>query len=434
MSASTRRNRPHIDPAASTPFFSYRRGELYCDGASLEQIARRAGTPAYVYSAASIRAAYHGFDGAFAAIPHRVCYAVKANSNLSVLRLLAKLGSAFDIVSGGELYRLRRIGVDGSRIVFSGVGKTREEIREALRTRILMFNVESEAELELLAEEAARMGRAAPAGLRVNPDVEAGGHPHIATGSRSHKFGVDLSDARRLYRVWRGSRAIEWRGISAHIGSQILSVEPYRRAAHRLAALARELLVAGIPLRYFDIGGGFAIRYSRERPPDLKRYADAIVRAVRPLGLRLLLEPGRAIVGPAGALITRVLHTKQNRGRTFVVVDAAMNDFLRPAMYAAWHPITPVVRAGASAAARNPRRRVDVVGPVCETGDSFLHDTLLEPVRAGDLLVLWGAGAYGSVSASNYNSRPRPAEVMVDGSRVRVIRRRDSRADLVRGE
>lgn len=424
----------YVDPTSYTPCFAYRHGALCCEGVSLETIAARTGTPAYIYSSASIEAAYRHFDDAFAAVPHRICYAVKANSNLALLRHFAKLDSAFDIVSGGELYRLRRIGVPGRRIVFSGVGKTREEIREALRERILLFNVESEAELELLAQEAARTGRPAPAGLRVNPDVEAGGHPHISTGLRSHKFGVDLDEARRLYLAYRGSRAIRWQGISAHIGSQILNVAPFRRAAARLVGLARELARAGISLRYFDLGGGFGIRYAEERPPELARYAEAIVQAVRPLGSRLLLEPGRALVGPAGVLLTRVLYTKQNRGRTFVVVDAAMNDFQRPALYGARHPITPVVRHGSRSGAGSLRRRVDVVGPVCETGDSFAQDTLLEPVQAGDLLVLWGAGAYGFVAASNYNARPRPPEVLVEGSRFRIIRRRESRSDLIRGE
>lgn len=427
-------NAPYINPSAFTPFYSYRQGELRCEGVGLGRIAARVDTPAYVYSSASVAQAYRRFDAAFAGVPHQLCYAVKANSNLALLRHLAKLGSAFDIVSGGELYRLRRIGVPGRRIVFSGVGKTREEIREALREKLLLFNVESEAELELLAEEAVRARCAAPAGLRVNPDVEAGGHPHISTGLRSHKFGVDPDDARRLYLAYRGSRAIHWEGISAHIGSQILDVTPFRRAARRLARLARELVRAGIPLRYLDLGGGFGIRYAQERPPELARYAQAIVQAVRPLGCRLLLEPGRALVGPAGVLLTRVLYTKQIRGRNFVVVDAGMNDFQRPALYGARHPITPVARRGSDHSRRIARQRVDVVGPVCETGDSFVQDALLEPVQAGDLLVLWGAGAYGSVAASNYNSRPRPAEVLVEGRRFRIVRRRESRGDLIRGE
>jgi diaminopimelate decarboxylase len=419
----------HLDPTAYTPCFSYRRGELCCEGANLSTLATRTGTPVYVYSSASLTSAYRHFDVAFAGIPHALCYAVKASSNLSILRLFARLGSSFDIVSGGELYRVRRAGVPGRRIVFSGVGKTREEIREALRARILLFNVESEAELELLAEEAAKSGRAAPTGLRVNPDVAAGGHPHISTGHHTHKFGVDQSEAVRLYAAYRRSRWIRWEGVSTHIGSQILSVAPFRRAVARLASLAKTLIRAGIPLRYFDFGGGFGVRYTDEQPAELSEYAQAITRAVLPLGCRLLLEPGRAISAPAGILLTRVLYAKQNRGRRFVVVDAAMNDFLRPALYSALHPVTPVRRGAAKR-----RSRVDVVGPVCETGDVFARDIPLEDVQPGDLLALWGAGAYGFVSASNYNSRPRPAEVLVEGNRFRVIRRRESRQDLVRGE
>jgi diaminopimelate decarboxylase len=370
---------------------------------------------------------------------------VKANSNLSILRILARLGSSFDIVSGGELERLRCIGVPGKRIVFSGVGKTREEIREALRytsgetrrgrTGILLFNIESAEELELLVKEAARIvsrdSERPAVGIRVNPDVEAGGHPHISTGHRRHKFGVDWDEARRLYQAHRDSRWIVWKGISAHIGSQILSLGPFRRALRRLAGYVRELARAGVRLEYFDFGGGLGIRYAEEQPPDPLAYARAIAAAIRPLTCRLLLEPGRVLVGPAGILITRVLYTKQNRGKNFVVVDAAMNDFLRPALYGAIHPITKAVR-DATEAARSIR--ADVVGPVCETGDVFAPDWLLEAVRPGDLLVLWGTGAYGFVATSNYNSRPRPPEVLVEGNRFRIIRRRESCADLFRGE
>ncbi|MBI3663290.1 MAG: diaminopimelate decarboxylase [Acidobacteria bacterium] len=420
------------DPADFTPFFVRRGGELHCEHVALKAIADRVGTPAYVYSGAAITAAYRSLDRAFAGprgVPHTICYSVKANSNLSVLRLLARLGSGFDIVSGGELHRLRRAGVSPKKIVFSGVGKTREEIREAIRAGILLFNVESEAELEILAAEAARLRRAAPAGIRVNPDVEAGGHPHISTGHHRHKFGVDWDDARRLYFAHKGSRWIHWQGISAHIGSQILSPAPFRRAIARLADFVRELSRAGVPLQYLDFGGGIGVRYSAEDPLDVRDYAAVVARTVRPLGCHLLLEPGRVIVGPAGVLLTRVLYTKQNRGKTFVVVDAAMNDMIRPALYGAVHPIT-VARA------LRPRSssRVDIVGPVCETGDCFLQDWPFGEVNYGDLLVLWGAGAYGFVAASNYNSRPRPAEVLVERSRFRVIRRRESLSDLIRGE
>ena len=464
----TRQSLPrYVDPAEFTPFFERRHGAVYCESAALESVAERFGTPAYVYSSAAIRAAYRALDRAFARWPHTICYSVKANSNLSILRLLARLGSGFDIVSGGELYRLQRAGVSPRRVVFSGVGKTREEIREALRSGILLFNVESEAELEMLAAEAARLRRPAPAGLRLNPDVAAGGHPHISTGRRHHKFGVDWEDARRLYHAGRDSRWIRWQGISAHIGSQILSIAPFRRAAQRLSRFALELRRDGIPLQYFDFGGGLGIRYTGERPLAAREYARALIDAVRPTGCRLLLEPGRSIVGPAGVLLTRVILTKRTRGKRFIVVDAAMNDLMRPALYSATHPITPanvgallvypersrraaphrvtqsvdradivgpVVHAESRVSGTEPTDRADIVGPVCETGDCFLKDWPIGEVHAGDLLVIWGAGAYGFAIANNYNSRPRPAEVLVEGSRARLIRRRESVPDLVRGE
>jgi diaminopimelate decarboxylase len=333
------------------------------------------------------------------------------------------------------------------------VGKTPEEIREALGAGVLMLNVESEAELELLAREAARLGHPASAAIRVNPDVAAGGHPHISTGYHLHKFGVDWSDARGMYRAWKGSRWIEWRGISTHIGSQILSAAPFGRAVRRLASCVGELHREGIDLRYFDFGGGMGIRYGRESPLTVREYARTITAAVRPLGCHLLLEPGRVLVGPAGVLLMRVSHTKGTRGKNFIVVDAGMNDFMRPAIYGAIHPITkaeirnskfdtwlrtrPEYRVSSfeSPSARLVgHQRADIVGPVCETSDCFLHDWPIEDVNEGDLLVLWGAGAYGYVSATNYNSRRRPPEVLVEGNRFRLIRRRESFADLTRGE
>jgi len=396
----------------------------------LERIASRVGTPTYVYSGSSITSAYGSFRRAFRSVPHTLCYSVKANSNLRILRLLARLGSGFDIVSGGELDRLLHVGVPARRIVFSGVGKTREEIRAALRAGILLFNVESEAELELLATEAARLRRPAPAAIRVNPDIEAGGHPHIATGLHVHKFGLDREATRRLYLTHQGSHWIDWQGISAHIGSQILSVAPFRRAVSWLGEYVRELARAGIVLKFLDFGGGIGVRYSTEKPPGLRAYARAVSAVVQPLKCHLLLEPGRVLVGPAGILLTRVLYTKQNRGKTFIIVDAAMNDFLRPALYGAVHPVSQVVRRATGRGAV----RADIVGPVCETGDCFVHDWLLEEARADDLLVIWGTGAYGFVSTSNYNSRPRPAEVLVEGKRFRVIRHRETLSDLRRGE
>ncbi|HTT32096.1 MAG TPA: diaminopimelate decarboxylase, partial [Methylomirabilota bacterium] len=370
--------------------------------------------------------------------------AVKSNGNLSLLKHLAKLGSGFDIVSGGELRLLRHIGVSGDRIVFSGVGKSREEIREALNYRvggenesagILLFNVESEAELEILSDEAARVvekGGSRPAtSIRVNPDVQAGGHPHIATGRHEHKFGLDWKEAKRLYLAHRDSKWICWAGLSAHIGSQITSLAPFQQAVRRLAGFVKELRREGIRLRYLDVGGGLGVRYADQKPPNRAKYARLMKELVSGLDVRLLLEPGRSIVAQAGVLLTRVAYTKRNRGKTFVIVDGAMNDLMRPALYGAVHPITKVTRER-NAAKSERRFRADIVGPVCETGDCFLHDWPIGEVRAGDLLAIWGAGAYGMVQTSNYNARCRPAEVLVEGNQFRLIRRRETLEDLIR--
>lgn len=421
------------DPAEHTPGFSYARGALACESVPMVAIAERADTPTYVYSRGAFTAAYREMDRALGNLPHRICYAVKANSNLAVLRAFAQLGSSFDIVSGGELFRLRSIGVRGERIIFSGVGKTREEIREALRARILIFNVESEAELEVLASEASRAKRSAPAAIRVNPDIQAGGHPHIATGHHRHKFGIDWAEARRLYLRHKHSLWIEWRGISSHIGSQITKTTPFRRAAARLAKYFVELRGEGVPLRSLDIGGGLGIRYTNEKPLTFAEYAKALPRTLgaraNERGFELFVEPGRSLIGNAGVLLTRVLYTKRSRGRKFVIVDAAMNDLIRPALYGATHWITPVKKAAGVRV-----ERVDVVGPVCESGDFFVHDWPMAEVEAGDLLAIWSAGAYGFVESSNYNSRARAAEVLVDGARFRVVKRRETHADLVGGE
>ena len=443
----------YVDPAGFTPQFAWRRAKdsasgaaVFCESLPLARIAEQAGTPAYGYSRSAIEATFRELDRSLARLPHTICYAVKANGNLSILRLLAGLGSGFDIVSGGELERLRTAGVPGDRIVFSGVGKTREEIREALQypsryrdagRGILLFNIESEAELVMLTEEAARNARhqedAPSVAVRINPDVQAGGHPHISTGRREHKFGLDWPAARRLYLAHRDSRWVRWQGISAHIGSQVLSLEPFRRALRRLANYFLELRGAGIALRYFDFGGGLGVRYTDQQPPSRAAYARMVRGIVEPLGCHLLLEPGRSIIAQAGVLLTRVLYTKENRGRAFVVVDAGMNDLMRPSLYAAVHPITPVTRARA---ANNPAapRRVDIVGPVCETGDCFLHDWPLPPVAPGDVLAIWCVGAYGMSLSSNYNARPRAVEVLVEGNRCRVIRPRETLAELMRNE
>ena len=441
----------YIDPVSFTPHFSRKSvrkhgsstDEILCEKVSLESVAEATGTPVYLYSRAAIEDAYQELDRGLGSMPHTLCFAVKSNGNLSILNHLARMGSGFDIVSGGELEHLRRIGVRGDRIVFSGVGKDQHEIREALNYRtaghkgragILLFNVESEAELEVLSGEAARQvqkGNAPPAvAIRVNPDVQAGGHPHIATGRHEHKFGLDWTGARRLYLGHRDSKWIRWQGISAHIGSQITSLEPFRLAVGRLAGYVGELRRAGIELRYLDVGGGLGVQYTDQKVPRRTTYARLVAQLVRKLGVHLLLEPGRSIIAPAGVLLTRVLYTKTNRGKTFVVVDSAMNDLMRPALYGAIHPITKVRRENADRGA--PRKRVDVVGPVCETGDCFLHDWPLGEVQTGDVLAIWVAGAYGMAQASNYNARCRPAEVLVEGKRFHLIRRRETQDDLLR--
>jgi diaminopimelate decarboxylase len=447
---SPSRKLEYVDPARFTPYFAWKKNsarggsaeEVACEGVPLETVARKFGTPAYLYSGAAIEDAYQELHAGLRALPHTLCFAVKSNGNLSILNHLAKLGSGFDIVSGGELHHLQRIGVRGDRIVFSGVGKERHEIREALNYRgrrragragILLFNVESEAELEILVDEAARLaargGRTPAAAIRVNPDVQAGGHPHIATGRHEHKFGLDWQEAKRLYLAHRDSKWIRWQGISAHIGSQITTLVPFRRALERLAGFVGELRRAGIDPRYLDVGGGLGVRYSNQKPPTRTEYARLVSRMVRKLGVHLLLEPGRSIIAPAGVLLTRVVYTKTNRGKTFVVVDSAMNDLMRPVLYGAVHPITKIARDGAGK--NDGRKRVDIVGPVCETGDCFLRDWPLGEVQAGDLLAIWAAGAYGMVQASNYNARGRPAEVLVRGQRFRLIRRRETRDDLL---
>jgi diaminopimelate decarboxylase len=431
----------HSDPTTYTPHYAYKSAgngtrALYGEGVPLARIADEVGTPAYVYSRASIEAAYRNLDRAFGSLPHTLCYAMKANSNLSVLRVLARLGSSFDIVSGGELDRLGRIGIPGNRVVFSGVGKTREEIREALRypgkvsrhSGILMFNIESGAELEVLLSESSRhvaAGGARPGvAIRVNPDVLAGGHPHIATGAHEHKFGVAWSAARDLYPIHKTSPWIAWRGITAHLGSQISSVKPYRQALARLASYVRDLSHNGIRL---------GIRYTNEAALPTAAYAKTLAEIVRPLGCRLIIEPGRALVGPAGVLLTRVLYVKHSGKKTFVVADAAMNDLIRPVLYGATHPITLAIRATKSAADEKPTR-VDVVGPVCESGDFLAKDWPLPPVKSGDLLVVWAAGAYSFAQSSNYNARRRPAEVLIEGRRFHIARQREKYDDLVRGE
>ena len=414
------------------PGFSYREHELHCERVPLAELAEKFGTPLYVYSSTTIRERFRAFERAFGRARHTICYSVKANSNLAVLRLLHRLGAGFDVVSGGELTRVlkvdRRAGQD---VVFSGVGKTPAEIAAALRAGILMFNVESESELAVLVRCATRARKKVRVALRVNPHIETETHPYISTGLREHKFGVAIEQAREIYARIAQEKYLDATGVSVHIGSQITDTEPFRQAMLRVAELVRQLTTDSHRIRYVDAGGGLGISYQGEDdfPRCAQAYAHAVLAPLRGLKVHLVLEPGRALVGPAGALLTRVLYVKSNDHKRFVIVDAGMNDLVRPALYAAYHEIVPVANRD-----NTSRAEVDIVGPVCETGDFLARERLMPMLSEGDLLAVLDAGAYGMSLASNYNTRGRPAEVMVEGSKARLIRRRESPQDMMRGE
>jgi diaminopimelate decarboxylase len=406
---------------------------LHCESVSLAQLARQYDTPLYIYSANSIRSRYRTLDGAFANVPHTICYSVKANSNLSILKLLAKEGAGFDVVSGGELERVLRADRGAARkVVFSGVGKTADEMDAALKARILLFNLESEAEMMVLARRASYLRVRAPIAFRVNPDVPAKTHPYISTGLREHKFGIPIRNARELYRKAAAQKSLEVTGVSVHIGSQITDMRPFAATMKRVARLLEQLRDDGHDIDYVDAGGGLGIDYFRTQRDGFhvvaQRYAQAIVKPLAGMCDHLLLEPGRAMVGRAGVLLTRVLYRKQNGRKKFLVVDAGMNDLIRPSLYNAHHEIVPVIRRGGRL------ETVDVVGPICESGDFFAHDRRLPKLDEGDLLAIRDVGAYGMALASNYNSRPRPAELLVDGRTVKVIRRRETMAGMVKEE
>jgi diaminopimelate decarboxylase len=404
--------------------FEYRGGRLFAEGVDASRIADEMGTPCYVYSRATLERHWHAFDSVFAGHDHLICYAVKANSSLAVLNVLAKLGSGFDIVSGGELERVVAAGGDASKVVFSGVGKTQQEMQRALELGIRCFNVESLAELDRLNEVAGELGRRAPVSLRINPDVDAKTHPYISTGLKENKFGIDIRDAEAAYLYADGLLSIEVVGMDCHIGSQLCEVAPFVDALDRLLALIDRLQQKGIFLRHIDVGGGLGVTYQDETPPDPSVYASAILERLADRELEIILEPGRAIAANAGILLTRVEYLKTGADKNFAIVDAAMNDLVRPALYDAWQNIIPV------APRENAETRVyDVVGPVCETGDFLGKDRELA-VEAGDLLAVCSAGAYGFTMSSNYNTRPRAAEVMVDGSHYHVIRQREQLPDL----
>jgi diaminopimelate decarboxylase len=413
-----------------------RRGQstMHCEDVEIPKLAAGYGTPLYVYSATMIRERYDAFDHAFRDVPHLVCYSVKANSNLSIMRLLAKKGCGFDVVSGGELERVLTADRKAAKkVVFSGVGKTREELTDALKAGILLFNVESESELWALAECAGRLNKPAPMALRVNPDVAAETHPYISTGLHKHKFGVPIREARALYAEASGTRYLNPRGVSVHIGSQITDATPFGEAMSRVAELVRDLRGDGHRIDYVDAGGGLGIAYQNakaaEFPEAFASYARALAAPLKGLEVKLLLEPGRSIVGPSGVLVTSVVYRKKNDGKRFLVVDAAMNDLIRPALYAAYHEIVPVTKHS-----DRQNETTDIVGPICETGDFFARDRELPAADEGELLAILDAGAYGMALASNYNTRPRAAEVLVSGKSVKVIRRRERIADLLRAE
>ena len=410
--------------------FTYRHHELCCESVPLRTIAQAVGTPSYVYSKAAIVQSFQAYDRAFAAVPHLVCYAIKANANLAVLATLAREGAGADIVSGGELFRALRAGIPAAKIIFSGVGKTRDEMRDALKAEICMFNVESESELDTLGQVARAMGVRAPVALRVNPDVDPHTHKYISTGLRTSKFGIPYERALAVYERAATMPGIEVVGAQMHIGSQLTTTSPFADAAGRVVALAKMLRERGIDLRMIDVGGGLGIRYRDETPPTHEQYATVLVPILRELGATLLLEPGRSIVGNAGALLTRVLYRKDTPAKKFVVIDAAMNDLIRPSFYDAYHEVRPVDEARGQA----PHEKADVVGPVCESGDFLARDRELPRLEENDLLALMSAGAYGFAMASNYNARPRAAEVLVDGSRYTIVRRRETYDDLISGE
>ena len=409
------------------PSFSYRNAKLCVESVALDRIAEEFGTPCYVYSRAALTAAYREFDSAFAGRDHLVCYAVKANSNIAVLNLFARLGSGFDIVSGGELQRVLNAGGNPQKVVFSGVGKHPDEMRAALAAGIFCFNVESEAELVTLNRIAAEMGKIAPVSLRVNPDVDAKTHPYISTGLKENKFGIPFDEAEKLYLSARQFANVHITGLDCHIGSQLTELDPFVEACGKMLGLLNRLEAQGLQIEHLDLGGGLGIRYSAEKPPSARDYVAALCADIGQRSQRILIEPGRALVGNAGLLLTRVEYLKHTPHRDFAIVDAAMNDLIRPALYDAYHEILPVSANGGNA------KTYQIVGPVCETGDFLGHDRKLA-LSPGDLLAVMSAGAYGMSMSSNYNTRPRAAEVMVDGDHIHLIRERESVEQLIAGE
>lgn len=409
-------------------YFQYKAGEMFAENVALSSLAHHYGTPSYIYSRTTLERHWRAFDDAFSDMPHCVCYAVKANSNLAVLNVLARLGSGFDIVSGGELARVIAAGGETNKVVFSGVGKTKEEIRYALQQGIRCFNVESVPELERINAVASDLNKIAPISIRVNPDVDAQTHPYISTGLKENKFGIAIEQAESVYLQAKQMSHIDISGIDCHIGSQLTSVSPFIDALKRVLVLIDSLSDLGIEIKHLDIGGGLGITYNDETPPTPEQYAQALKPLLVGRNLEVLMEPGRAIAGNAGVLVTRVEYIKQTDDRNFAIVDAAMNDLVRPALYQSWQSIEEVSQNEAIS-----KQTYDIVGPVCETGD-FLGKGRVLGINAGDLLFIRSAGAYGFTMSSNYNSRPRAAEIMVDGDQVHLVRARETIESLFAGE
>jgi diaminopimelate decarboxylase len=409
--------------------FHYRGDDLYCEEVPVSRIASEVSTPAYIYSHATLTRHFQVFDQAFASVPHLVCFALKANANLAVLKLFSDLGGGLDVVSAGELFRGLKAGVSPQRIVYAGVGKSRNEIAYALKADILMFNVESGQELRLIHEVASGMGAKARVALRVNPDVDPKTHPYISTGLKKSKFGIDIGQALEEYEAAKALSSLEVVGIHQHIGSQITEIGPFVDSLEKTAALVRTLRERGTEIRYLDVGGGLGITYKDEEPPLPSEFAQALIEVIRDLDVTVVLEPGRVLVGNAGILVTRILYTKQTPAKNFLVVDAGMNDLARPSLYGSYHAIQPVRQSRG-----RPEVTVDVVGPICESGDFLAKDRALARCEPGELLAVMSAGAYGHTMSSNYNARPRSPEVMVHGDRYSVVRERETFEDLVRGE
>jgi len=408
--------------------FQYKGNDLYCEDVAIEKIAKEVGTPFYLYSKETLEHHFKVFDNAFSDVPHITCYAVKANSNLAILDIFGRLGGGADIVSGGELFRALRSGMSPDKIVYSGVGKKAEEIDFALKSDILMFNIESSQELEVINQRAEKLGKKARISIRINPDVDPKTHPYISTGLKKSKFGIDIKKALSEYRRARELKNIEVVGVDCHIGSQITEIGPFKDAVRKIKELVVTLTSEGFAIKYLDLGGGLGISYNAEEPPLPLEYARTIIVEVRGLGCTLILEPGRLLVGNAGILVTKVLYTKDAEEKSFVIVDAGMNDLIRPSIYGSFHFIQPVKKE------ERKDVMVDVVGPVCESGDFLAKERQMPEARQGELLAVMSGGAYGFAMASNYNSRPRVAEVLVQGDRYHIIRKRETFEDLIRLE